>query len=463
VSVLANPVLDPYAPSDHKTTGTGVITALERGGHDLSILRELEWRGLLHQTAGADIEAHLAVPNRGGYCGFDPTSDSLTIGNFIPIKLLMHWQRAGHRPIVVMGGGTGLIGDPSGKDSERQLLTREQVEYYVARQMRVFEKLLDFGGKTKNTAVMVNNVDWLDQLSYLEVLREVGKHFSVNTMIQRDSVRDRLHNRDQGISYTEFSYMVLQAYDFLHLFESVGCTVQIAGSDQYGNIVAGMDLIRRKHGAEKGHSWGITAPLLLAPSGKKIGKTEEGAIWLTKDRTSPYRFYQYWINIEDADVGRFLRWFTFLTNDEITALEAEQARIPHERPAQRALAREMTTLLHGTDELRRVEQASEVLFGGAEVGALDAEMLGELIADVPHSSHNRSELEGEGKPIADLLAETTLASSKRQAREFLGNGAVFLNGVAAQPDQRLHVDDLLHGGILLLRRGKKSWHATRWE
>jgi len=428
----------------------------------MSVLHELAWRGLLHQTAGADIETHLAAPNRGGYCGFDPTSDSLTIGNFIPLKLLMHWQRAGHRPIVVMGGGTGLIGDPSGKDSERQLLSREQVEVYVSHQMRIFERLLDFDPKRKNAAIMVNNVDWLDRLGYLEVLREVGKHFSVNVMIQRDSVRDRLHERDQGISYTEFSYMILQAYDFLHLFEENACTVQIAGSDQYGNIVAGMDLIRRKHGAEKGHSFGITAPLLLAPSGRKIGKTEEGAVWLTADRTSPYRFYQYWINIEDSDVGRFLKWFTFLPKEEIEAIERDHAAAPHERLAQRTLAREMTSMLHGPSELRRAEHASEVLFGRGEIGALDAEMVQEIIADVPHSDHGRSELEGEGKSVVDLLAETTLATSKRQAREFLANGAVFLNGEPVEPDRRIHIDDLLHGRVLLFRRGKKSWHAMRW-
>ena len=277
----------------------------------MSFLDELRWRGLLYQqTAVQELDHHLAEP-RVAYCGFDPTSDSLHIGNLIPIKLLMHWQRAGHKPIVVMGGGTGLIGDPSGRDAERQLLTRERVEANVASQRRIFERLLDFDDGRPQGAVMVNNLDWLDGLGYMQVLRDVGKHFSVNMMIQKDSVRERLHTREQGISYTEFSYMILQAYDFLHLRRTMDCTVQLAGADQYGNIVAGIDLIRRAlDGAAGGHgdAYGLTAPLVERSDGRKMSKSSGQAVWLssdTEDATSPYAFYQYWIrNYLDCSLPR---------------------------------------------------------------------------------------------------------------------------------------------------------------
>lgn len=424
-----------------------------------SFLDEIRWRGLLYQTAGRGVEEHLKTPGRVGYCGFDPTRESLHIGNFIPIKMLMHWQRAGHRPIVLMGGGTGLIGDPSGKDAERQLLPREKVEENIAGQRLIFERLLETGGSAGVT--IVNNLHWLGQLSFIDVLRDVGKHFSVNVMIQRDSVRDRLENREQGISYTEFSYQVLQAFDFLHLRRTLGCTVQVAGSDQYGNIVAGMDLIRRQFGAEEGQAYGVTAPLVTRSDGKKFGKSESGAIWLTAELTSPYRFYQYWINTEDADVIRFLKWFTFLDAEAIAALEAEQQAAPHLRPAQRALARQMTLLIHGETELRGAENASAALFGGGDLASLDERTLAEVFADVPHSRHDKTLL-GPGLPLLELLPQTPLCPSKRQAREFLRNGAVSVNGVRAEADRALCPDDLLHGHTILLRRGKKKWHATRW-
>lgn len=432
----------------------------------LSFLEELDARRQLHQTTGGEeLERHLSTPGRLGYCGFDPSADSLTIGNFIPIKLLMHWQRCGHRPIVVMGGGTGLIGDPSGKDAERQMLTREQVEANVARHRVIFEKLLDFDPTSPSRATLVNNVDWLDDLGFLQVLRDVGKHFSVNAMIQKDSVRDRLENREQGISYTEFSYMILQAYDFLHLKREMDCTVQIAGSDQFGNIVAGIDLIRREFGpgpTGESPAFGITAPLVTRRDGKKIGKTEKGAVWLNADRTSPYAFYQYWMNVEDADVVNFLNWFTLLPVPEIVQLAERHAAAPQERAAQKTLARVMTELLHGVDERRRAEAASGALFGG-DVRGLDASMLEEVVADVPASTHARTGLEGDGLSLVELLPATTLASSKREAREFLGSGAISVNGRKVSPEHALTTDDLLHGRTILLKRGKRSWHATRWE
>ena len=431
-----------------------------------SFLEELKWRGLLHQTTAseADVERHLATPGRLGYAGFDPSRDSLTVGNLLPILLLMRYQRAGHQPIALVGGGTGLIGDPTGKDAERQLLGRDEIAANAERQRKILERFLDFDPARANPARMVNNLDWLEPLGFLEVLREVGKHFSVNAMIQKDSVRERLHGREQGISYTEFSYMLLQAYDFLHLKRTLGCTVQMAGSDQYGNIVAGVDLIHHKLGREpgSGDAYGITAPLLLGPDGKKIGKSEKGAVWLSADRTSPYALYQYFINTEDAGLASLLRWFTFLSREAIDDVLREHARAPEQRSGQRALAREITGLVHGAAELARVEAASQALFGG-DVRALDAAMLAEVFADVPHTEHARTRLAGDGVSLVELLAETALAGSKSQARQFLQGGAVAVNGERVAADRRLTESDLLHGSRILLRRGKRQWHATRWS
>lgn len=426
----------------------------------LSFLDELRWRGMLHQTAGHDVEDHLATPGRVAYCGFDPTADSLTIGNFIAIKVLMHWQRAGHKPIALMGGGTGLIGDPSGKDSERQLQSLEQVQANIAAQRKILEGLLDFDDNRPNAALVLNNYDWLGQLGFIEMLRDVGKHFSVNAMIQRDSVSERLHNREQGISYTEFSYMILQAYDFLHLHQHHNCTVQVAGSDQFGNIVSGIDLIRRSEGNQ---GYAVTTPLVTKADGKKIGKSEQGAIWLSADKTSPYQFYQYWINIEDADIDTFLKWFSFMPQEEVESLVAEHEQAPHKREAQRGLAQHMTELVHGATAVESVERAAAALFGGGDLRVLEAELLTEVFADVPHTSHVKDQLSGEGIALVELLPETSLANSKREAREYLQNGAISVNGERVGLDSQLRDADLLHGATVLLRRGKKNWHATQWR
>ena len=428
-----------------------------------SFLDELRWRGLLHQTAGDHLDAYLKTGGRAAYAGFDPTATSLTIGNFIPIKMLMHWQRAGHRPICLMGGGTGLIGDPSGKEEERQLRTREEIEHNISCQRKIFERLLDFDAGSSNAALVVNNIDWLDKIGYIDMLRDVGKHFSVNMMVQKESVAERLNNREQGISYTEFSYMILQAYDFLHLCKTQNCRVQLGGSDQFGNIVAGMDLIRRAGETDEAkQSFGITCPLVTKSDGSKIGKTESGAIWLTADRTSPYLFYQYWMNCDDADVPQFLKWFTMMSQEEIVSIVNNHQQAPHQRAGQRALAEYMTTLLHGIDEMRRVEAASQALFSG-DVRSIDRELLHEVFADVPSSKHGRSQLEGDGISLSELLPETSLAKSKREAREFLGNNSISVNGDKVDADYALTMNDLLHGKLILLRRGKKSWHALRWE
>ena len=424
------------------------------------LLDELRWRGLLHQvTHEPEFCAHLAGGSRRAYAGFDPTADSLTIGNFIPIKLLMLWQRAGHQPVVLLGGGTGLIGDPSGKSAERQLMTRELVESNVASQRKIFERLLDFTGS--HGAQLQNNLSWLGQLSFIDVLRDVGKHFSVNAMIQRDSVRERLHNRDQGISYTEFSYMILQAYDFLHLYQKQQVTVQMGGSDQWGNIVSGIDLIRRASGVADAAAFALTAPLVTRSDGGKFGKTETGAVWLSPERTSPYAFFQFWLNTDDNDVVRYLKLFTFLSRDEITALQEAHEKDPGGRAAHRALARHMTELLHGASERAQAEAAAQALFSG-DLASLSERTLLEVFASVPSSEHDKSLLSG-GLPLIELLAQTTLVKSKREAREFLQSGSIAVNGRKVGADDKVTTEDLLHGHSLALRRGKKNWHLTRWK
>ncbi len=431
-----------------------------------TFLSELEWRGLLHQTAGLGLEDHLASPGRVGYCGFDPTADSLGVGNLVALSMMRLWQRAGHRPILLQGGATGLIGDPSGKDAERNLISEEEVRHNVECHANILRPLFTWEDEDPaGGARLINNLDWWRGLNYIDVLRDVGKHFSVNAMIQRDSVRDRLENRDQGISYTEFSYMLLQAYDFLHLRRHHDCTVQIAGSDQYGNIVSGMDLIRRDAAdrGEEAESFAVTTPLLLKADGKKFGKSEAGNIWLSPERTSPYAFYQFWINASDDDVGRFLRTFTLLDREEIEQIDKEQAAAPHERAAQRRLAEEVTAALHGADELGRVQAATRALFGKGELRDLDSKMLSDVFADVPHSVHAKNDLDKDGVPLSDLLPETSLAKSKREAREYLKNGAIAINGQKVAADARLTGRDLLHGETILIKRGKKLWHASLWR
>jgi tyrosyl-tRNA synthetase len=467
----------------------------------IDFLDELKWRGLVHQcTDEVALREHLKGGVRRAYVGFDPTADSLTIGNLVTIMLLVHFRRAGHEPVVVMGGGTGLIGDPSGKSAERVLSSEETVRKNVEAQRGIFERV--FGNAVKaesetarqrdsetvGTPKILNNLDWLGKLSFLEALRDVGKHFSVNMMIQKDSVRERLHARDQGISYTEFSYMILQSYDYLVLFRDFAkfglsgpVTLQMGGSDQWGNIVAGGDLIRRinEHKAlddapwvgntkgpvypeeQFGRAFGLTAPLVTKADGGKFGKTESGAIWLSAHRTSPYAIYQFWLNAADTEVGKFLRIFTLHSREKIEAIEAEHAKDPGQRVAQRELARAATALLHGEAEMQQAEAAARALFSG-EISGLSEGVLNEVFASAPSSSHERGLLAGEGVALVDLLPETTLAKSKREAREFLAAGSVMVNSRKASAEERVREGDLLHGKVIALRRGKKSWHVTRW-
>jgi tyrosyl-tRNA synthetase len=424
----------PYDPSPMATTLAS------------EFLLDLEWRGLLH-TASEGADEHLATGRRRAYVGYDATADSLTIGNLCTVMLLVHLAAAGHEPVVVLGGGTSLVGDPSGRSSERPLLDVAQIEANVAAIAASLERLLP-------GAEFVNNLDWLGSIGYLEMLRDTGKYFSVNEMIRRDSVRDRLEGREQGISYTEFSYMLLQAYDFEHLHRTRNVTVQMGGSDQFGNIVSGGELIRRKSG---GQGFAVTCPLLMKSDGEKFGKSHSGAVWLSAQRTSPYQFHQFWLNSDDADVDRFLRIFTLLPREEIEELVRSSGADPGARVAQRALADRATDLVHGAAARERATHAATALFSG-DVAGLDAETLRDVVAEVPSSRRGPAPLEG--IDILDLLTETGLASSRRQGREFLENGSISVNGAKVAPDHRVMPDDLLDGDTALLRRGRKQWHAV---
>lgn len=423
-----------------------------------ALLDDLKYRGQFHQATseGEGLHRHLETANRAVYAGFDPTRDSLTVGNLMQIILLQRFQRAGHRPVVVMGGGTGMIGDPSGKESERPVLSKEQIAVNVSRQRVIMESLLDFEGPA--AAVLLDNASWLSSISYLDMLRDVGKYFSVNMMIQKDSVRERLSGREQGISYTEFSYLILQSYDFLHLFDTLGVTVQVGGSDQWGNIVSGVELIRKRRQAEV---FGLTVPLLTKSDGGKFGKSESGAVWLTPDRTSPYAFHQFWLNATDTDVVRLLKAYTFFDREQIEELAAQHERAPEQRGAQHALADHMTELVHGKAALEQARRSADALFSG-DVSGLDAHSLEQVFHDAPSSQQDRGSLDGEGTELLEILVRAGVAGSKREGRQLLESGAISINGQRVGLDRRLTPADLLHGAMTLVRRGRKNWHVLRF-
>ncbi|HVL52380.1 MAG TPA: tyrosine--tRNA ligase [Actinomycetota bacterium] len=419
------------------------------------IYSELEWRGLIHQVTDDRLGSMLAAERFVLYCGFDPTADSLHLGGLIQLLGLRRMQVAGHRPIAVMGGGTGLIGDPSGRESERTLLAPEAIEANIAAIRGQAERIVDFSPGSSQ-AILVNNADWLRPLKLTDFLRDIGKHFSVNQMVARDSVRNRLENREQGISYTEFTYMLLQSYDFLHLHREHNCRLQIGGSDQWGNITYGIELIRKVAGAD---AYGLTSPLIKGLGGAKMGKSVGGNVWLDPARTSPYRFYQHFINVDDARVGQFLRFFTFLGRDAIDELDKQVKEAPQRREAQRVLAREVTALVHGPDEAARAERASQALFG-RQIAELGERELLEVLSDAPSSNRPPSELAG-GMPLIDLLIHAGLATSRKNAREFIGGGGVYVNNTKqTDADRSVSEGDLLHGRYLVLRRGKKNHHLV---
>ena len=412
---------------------------------------DLQWRGLVYQTTSEQTGAWLKAGRRTLYAGFDPTADSLHVGSLLPLLMLRRFQRAGHRPIAVVGGATGMIGDPSGKSDERQLLSPEALSANVAGIERQMQHFLDFGA---NGAVLVNNADWLGQMSYIEFLRDVGKNFPVNVMMAKDSIKNRLEREDSGISYTEFSYMLLQAYDFVHLFRTQGCELQIGGSDQWGNITAGIDLARRMDSV---HLHGMTSPLLLKSDGSKMGKTESGAIWLDPKRTSPYAFYQYWINVADDDAGKCLRFLTEYSREQIEELDRQRAENPSGRDSQRELARHLTQLVHGDAGLGKAESATAIFFGGEIENLSDADLL-QIFADVPNQQVSRSLLDGTGLSLVDAIALSTLAKSKSDARRTIEQGGAYVNNRRQDSvDARLTPRDLVGESMIVLRSGKKKY------
>lgn len=423
----------------------------------MDLFEDLQWRGIAYQwTGGDDLPARVRKGPITLYGGFDPSAPSLHIGHLLQLTLLRRFQRAGHRPIAIAGGATGMIGDPSGRSEERNLLTADELNANLDGIRTQIARFLDFEAKD-NAALLVNNGDWFARLSYIDFLRDVGKHFSVNVMLAKESVKARMES-DSGISYTEFSYQLMQAYDFVHLYDEFGCELQTGGSDQFGNITAGVDLARRMRGAS---IFGFTTPLVTRSDGVKMGKTAGGAVWLDPARTSPYAFYQWFVRLPDADAGTFLRYFTELPHAEIEALEQAAQDEPQKREAQRALARELTLLVHGEDGFAKAARATKALFGGDLDGLSESELL-EVFSDVPHRDLPRARLDV-GLPVVDALIEAGLAKSKGEARRLLDSGGAYAsNRRVEDPEATLAGADLTAGAVLVLRAGKKSFALLRF-
>jgi len=419
----------------------------------MNIYEELKWRGLIADcTDRTEFEKRTVKPTTL-YCGFDPTADSLHAGNLVPLLGLRRFQLLGHHPIAVAGGATGSIGDPSGKTAERQLLTKETIAKHIASVKDQLSRLLDFNTKT-NPARIVDNASWTAEVSYLDFLRDIGKHFSVNQMIGKESVRARMEDREVGISYTEFSYMLLQAFDFYVLCRDYQCELQIGGSDQWGNITAGIDLCRKKLGRPV---FGLTLPLITNADGTKFGKTEAGAVWLDVKRTSVYKFYQFWIRTDDRDVIRYLNYFSFLPRAEIEALAEQHTKQPESRAAHRTLAKAVTDLVHGPGATSEAIRASEILFGGGLEGIPEG-TFNEIVGEVPTKEMEKTRLDGAGLPLVEMLVHSGLCPSKGQARKDIEGGGVYLNNVRESNVNRAVMNvDLLFGKHLLLRKGKRNY------
>lgn len=421
----------------------------------MSVFDELRWRGIVFD-ATPEAQAALKTEKLKIYVGFDPTADSLHVGSLLPLMGLARLQRAGHTPITIVGGGTGLIGDPSGKSQERQLLDREQVERNAEGLRLQIGRFLDFDA-TPNAAVMVNNADWLAEVKLVDFLRDTGKYFTINYMLSKESVKRRLDTED-GLSFTEFSYMLLQAYDFLVLFDRYGCKMQMGGSDQWGNILAGADLVRRLRG-ERVH--GLVFPLVTTSAGTKFGKTESGTVWLDPARTSPYKFYQFWLNTDDRDVVDYLRYFTWLDRDEIDHLEVQVRTEPARRAAQKKLAEQVTEMVHGPALLKKAMDASGVLFG-ADVSTMGADDLLEVFEDVPSASIDRSAFENGGMDIVTLIADAGLADSKGEARRLIRGGGININSRRIEDEgHRVRIDEAIERRVLVLRRGQKTYRLVK--
>lgn len=423
----------------------------------MTILDDLQWRGLYADcTDLAALTERLAQGPVTLYCGFDPTADSLHVGNLVPLLALRRFQLHGHHPIALAGGATGMVGDPSGRSAERNLLTPDQVAHNIAAIKQQLGRFLDFDAKP-NPARMVDNSSWTAPISFLEFLRDVGKYFSVNAMLAKESVRARLES-ESGISYTEFSYMLLQAHDFLHLRETMACELQVGATDQWGNITAGTDLIRKKLGAP---AWGLTFPLLTKSDGTKYGKSTSGAVYLDPKRTTPYRFYQFFVQAEDADVIKLLKVLTFLSPEEITALETDLKANPGARAAQKALARAVTTLVHGETESANAVRASDLMFGGGLEGISEA-LFQDVVGEVPTKDVESAKLSSAGAPLVELLVHAGLAPSKGQARKDIEGGGIYVNNVrVGEATRAVTTSELLFGKYLLLRKGKRTYTVLK--
>ena len=419
----------------------------------MSVFDEFKWRGLIYDSTEG-LEEVLAKEKISAYIGFDPSGHSLHLGHLIPIIGLVHLQRYGHTPIPVAGGGTGLIGDPSGKDTERQLLSKEELAYNLEGIKEQLSRFLDFDSKT-NRAIMVNNADWLTTTPLTDFLRDIGKHFTVNNMLAKESVKQRLSG--DGISFTEFSYMLLQSFDYLTLYEKYNCTLQMGASDQWGNITAGIDLIRRVHGA-KAHC--LVFPLLMSSSGMKFGKSSGADIWLDEKMTSPYRLYQYFINTEDTDVIRYMKIFSFLSEEEIAGYEEEVRNRPEKREAHKKLAQDVTRLVHGDNALAKAEEATKVLFGG-RIENIGLEDLLEIFAAVPSVEISKDDISGNGMTLVDLVVTAGLAKSKGEARRTIEGGGMNLQNVRENDVKRsVSVNDTIEGKALVLRKGQKDYRLV---
>ncbi|MCL6478724.1 MAG: tyrosine--tRNA ligase [Peptococcaceae bacterium] len=421
----------------------------------MHLLEDLQYRGLINDMSDpGELKELLSRESVVLYCGFDPTADSLHIGNLLPLLGLQRFQRAGHRPIALAGGGTGLIGDPSGKSVERTLNPKEVVYSWLENIKRQLSRFLDFDSKT-NPALLLNNYDWISQLNVIEYLRDVGKHFSVNAMLAKDSVKSRIENRDVGISYTEFSYMILQSYDYYHLARHYNCKLQIGGSDQWGNITAGIDFIRR---TLQRSAYALTFPLITTSEGKKFGKTETGTVWLDAKKTSSYQFYQFWINVSDQDVIRFIKYFTYLDRDTVAGLEQAVEKNPERREAQQRLAYEVTALVHGESEAAMARKIAEALFKG-ELASLNESQLKDALSGVPTTF-----LEGEkkdGMTLLDLVVETGLSPSRSRGRNDIESGAIYVNDAReTDPARRVSAINRLFDRYIVLRKGKKNYHLV---
>ena len=420
-----------------------------------NIYDELKWRGMIYDQIDG-VEKLLKEKKVTLYNGFDPTADSLHVGHMVPLIALARFQRCGHNVLALAGGGTCMIGDPSGRSSERNLLTRDEVAHNVECIKAQLAHFLDFEVKS-NPAKIVNNMDWLGQLNMIDFLRDTGKHFTINAMLAKDSVKNRM-DRESGLSFTEFSYMLLQSYDYYHLHTEMGCELQCGGSDQWGNITAGAELIRRRTGDSV---YGLTYPLIKKSDGTKFGKTASGAVWLDPKRTSPYKFYQFWLNADDADVIHYLKFYTFFTEEEIAALDQETKDHPENRAAQKTLAKELTLMMHGQTALDKAVQASQALFGG-DITGLSAADIADVFSEVPASDMSADRFGGDGMNVVDVLVESGFLKSKGEARRGIQEGGVYVNNRrVTDAAMNVTISDFIEGKYLILRRGKKNYSMVK--